>query len=467
MTTTTRVGPLLPLICQFMSTPWSVPEPEDDPKRTLTHVCKEWRRAIISDAALWAHIRLAPVKYQQPENLLRLFEQDVERSRGMPLTIEMYNDIPRALRAKVEKVEDLMFGGGEFSIIKHILLPEAVRTRLTSLTCTLAKDNIPEFLGLPSSAFPVLRHVNIALIHTLSTPASPFTADLTKCLQFTTFSSHPTLVDATFHIHNRMHPLDLRLPWAQLTKLDLSSAPMPSWTFLVIMKRSAKSLEEAAFQIMFIARANQRLLPKSSQATMPALKKMKLILIDAIWDPAFFGMLKLPVLDRLNIERFDRHVGWELWLFAPLLAYTEGILRRLELKRFELKLEAGDPIPRKRRTSFVELEAVLMMVPRLEVLKLASDVEVHYPTLVKMGRGDLVPNLRVLEMFSTAGKQVLWMVKERFLEPGSSVRGSRVVGLTQLDLWIPVEEKEILSEMVKASGLDKVIDIRGLRVADR
>ncbi|CAA7270271.1 unnamed protein product [Cyclocybe aegerita] len=461
MSTTTRLAPLLPLLCQFMTTPWSIPEPKDDPKRTFTQVCKEWRRAIVSNAALWAHIRLSPVKYQYPENLLRLFEQNVERSQGEPLVIEMYNNIPRAQHSKIEKVEDLLFGGGEFSIFKHILFPEAVRMRLTSLKCILAGDDILGFLSLPSSSFPELRHVNIAIIHTFSAPASPFITDLAKCLQFNAFSGHPTLTDATFHIHNRMHPLDLRLPWNQLTKLDLSSAPMPPWTFLLIMKRSAKSLDEAAFQVMFVARVNQRLLPKSSQALMPVLRKMKLILIDPIWDPAFFGMLKMPVLDCLSIEKFDRCVGWELWLFAPMLAYTSGMLRRLELKRFELKLDAGDPIPRKRRTSFVELEAVLTMVPRLEVLKLASDIEVHYPTLVKMTRGDLVPNLQAFEIFSAAGEQVVWMVQEKSTEPGTSVKGARAVRLAQVDLWVRAEEKETLSEMVRVSGLDKVIHIRG------
>ncbi|KAJ3513075.1 hypothetical protein NLJ89_g3153 [Agrocybe chaxingu] len=354
--------------------------------------------------------------------------------------------------------------GGEFNILRTIILPEDISTRLVSLTCLLCKDDVWDFLRLPSSTFPVLQRVEISFIHTLSTHQSPFTRDFTRCLDFSIFEDHPALNEATFHIFNCIHPLDFKLPWGRLTRVDLATAPMPPWIFLNIMNRASPSLIDGTFHVKFIQVRHRALLPRLIETTMPFLKRLRLVLIDPIFDTEFFALLTMPVLEKMNLEVFrSTAIGWELWLFVPMLKPTSASLRHLELKNLYLTRRPGVHIPKARRTSYSELEAILDIVPELEVLKLVPDVNVHLPTLEKIASGQLMPKLKILELFSTSTDVVLWMVRKRALEVGTSKRpagGTR--SLSQVDLWLRIEEVPEVVRNIRGAGVSEVVSVRGI-----
>ncbi|CAA7269839.1 unnamed protein product [Cyclocybe aegerita] len=451
-----RLAPIqLPLI-RFMNESGAIPHPSDDPKRKLSQVCTKWRRIIVGDTSLWANIRLAPVRFEHSEHLLRLFEQSAERSRGQPLLIQMYNDLRRSRPAHVRKVEDLLYGGGKFSIVHSILAPLPVSSRLTSLKCLFAKDDVWMFLRLPSTTFPVLKSVDITFIHSLDNHRTPFTKDHRNRLNFTVFKDHPTLQEAAFHIENCIHPLDLQLPWGQLTKLDLASAPMPTWTLLTIMSQAAPSLVDGAFHVKLLAASDCELLG----VTMPVLKRLRLVVIDPTLEPTFFALLKMPILGNLKLERFDRRVGWQLWLLIPVLVHSSSSLRLLELKNFVLRREPGDPVPTVRRSSYTELEAILEVVPRLEELRLAPDIVMHLPTLEKVASGGLVPQLRVLELFSTSSEQVVSMVQQRAFGIGTSTCTGAT--LCRVNLMVKMEEVNEVMQKVLSTGLSGLIYVCGI-----
>ncbi|CAA7265629.1 unnamed protein product [Cyclocybe aegerita] len=454
---------LLPVVCRFLTPAGSLPPPNQDVKRTLSKVCKKWRRIVTSNASLWADIRLAPGRFQHPEHLLSLFQQSVELSQGRPLSLHMFHNLHCSFSPNTT-VKDLLYGGGEFNVLQAITLPEAISTRLVSLTSLLCGDDILEFLRLPSSTFPVLQRVEISFIHTLAVRQSPFTWDPISCLDFSVFEDHTTLTEATFHIFNCIHPLDLKLPWGRLTKLNLASAPMPPWIFLTIMNRASPSLIDGAFNVKFVQARHRALLPKLIETMVPVLKRLRLVLVDPVISPKFFGLLMAPALEKLKLEVFDsKTIGWELGLFTPLLKPTSASLRHLEFKNFCLMRGPDAPIPKARRTSYSELEAILDAVPRLEVLRLAPDVDVHLPTLEKVASGRLVPRLEVLELFTAAPDVVLWMVRQRALEVGTSQRpGSGSRRLSQVDLWVRIEEVPEVVENVRVAGLSELVLVRGL-----
>ncbi|KAJ3496054.1 hypothetical protein NLJ89_g10535 [Agrocybe chaxingu] len=211
---------------------------------------------------------------------LNLFQQSLERSSNLPLTIELCNDAGALLPGgrPTKSVEDFLYGGGAISIIDTILKP--VRTHLVSLTCLLCGADIVNFLSLQADTFPALERASITFIHTFDAPRSPFAQNLLECLNFTVFENHAALKEATFDILNGINPLDLKLPWTKLMKLNLSRNPISPLLFLRLMRSVSASLVDGAFQIEFPRISHRPLRPRYFDVLMPHLSTLRLKLVN-------------------------------------------------------------------------------------------------------------------------------------------------------------------------------------------
>ncbi|CAA7271818.1 unnamed protein product [Cyclocybe aegerita] len=438
------------------------PAPKYDVLRVITHAYPEWRRVALAQASLWTHIQLPPIRFQHPENLVGLFQQHVDRSADLPLSIELQTDVRAQLPGgdTANVVEDYLYGGGAISIIDTILLP--ICERLVSLTCLLCGADIVCFLHLLSGTFPALERVSITFIHTLDTPRSPFTGSLVDCLNFTVFENHKALKEATFNILNEIHPLDLKLLWTIITKLDLGQNPVSPLLFLRIMRRVSPSLIEGSFQIEFPRVSARPLHHRYCDVLMPHLTTLRLKLTNPSVDTSFFFYLRAPGLEILRIEKYDDYAGWEVSMFDPFLMHFTRTLRVLELADFSPKAPGYAPPVRKSSQTriYQDLESLFAILPHLEVLRLPSSIQIRMPMIEKLANGLLLPLLIELELYAVDPEQVLWMMKERNflsgycqLQPGSSRRASEVASQMNVKsfrlvkVWVDDCEVELSSSV--------------------
>ncbi|CAA7261307.1 unnamed protein product [Cyclocybe aegerita] len=454
------------------------PAPKDDVLRVITHAFPEWRRVALACPSLWTHIQLPPVRFHHPNNLVQLFQQSVERSSGLPVTVELYDDVGALLPGgrTAKSVEDFLYGGGGISIIDTILQP--IRRCLVSLTCLLCGSDIINFLRLPSDTFPALECVSITFIHTLDTPRSPFTQDLLECLNFTVFESHGALKEAKFDILNGISPLDLKLPWAQLTKLDMNRNPISPLLFLRLMRRASSSLVEGSFHVEFPRISQRPFYPRYFDVLMPRLTTLHLKLVNPSLDTSFFFYIRLPRLQALRIEQYDDYAAWELSMFDPFLMHFRNTLRILELADFSPSAtDYAPPVRKRTRALHQELESVFAILWRLEDLRLPSSIQVHAMTIEKLADGRLLPSLTELELFAVNAEQILWMKQRRKflsrcyqLQPGSSRManeiGSRisVKEFRHMRVWVKEHEVERMREAAEALGLGRTLSIAGFRL---
>ncbi|KIM42510.1 hypothetical protein M413DRAFT_119556 [Hebeloma cylindrosporum] len=71
----------------------------------------------------------------------------------------------------------------------------------------------------------------------------------TKLPGFTVFQKLRHLRSAVINIKNDIHPLALRIPWEQLTKLDMGDTLLRPNIFLEVLSASAPSLNDGSFTI--------------------------------------------------------------------------------------------------------------------------------------------------------------------------------------------------------------------------
>ncbi|KAJ3509339.1 hypothetical protein NLJ89_g5271 [Agrocybe chaxingu] len=449
---------LLQIFQLSMDTQDPFPTPKDDVLCVITHAYPEWRRVALAQPTFWTHIQLPPIRFQHPDNLA-----DVQA--------------PLPSGDAANAAEDYLYGGGDISIIDTVLLP--IREHLVALTCLLCGSDVARFLHLPSNTFPALESVSITFIHTLDTPRSPFTRNLLDCSNFTVFENHPALKEATFNLPNEIHPLDLKLPWAKLTKLNLSRSPISPLLFLRIMRKASPSLVEGSFQIEFARISHRPFRPRYFDVLMPCLTSLCLKLTNPSLDTSFFFYLRVSGLQSLRIEKFDDYAGWNFSMFDPFIMHFARTLRVLELADFSPEVTGYAPPVRKRTQTRLheELENLFTTLPHLEVLRLPPSLQVHTPTIEKLANGFLLPSLMKLELYAVNAEQILWMMKGRNflseyyrLQPGSSRRASEAVArmgvkrFRLVKLWVDDCEVESVRVASEKLGLASTLSIGSCRL---
>ncbi|KAF8150378.1 hypothetical protein K438DRAFT_1865723 [Mycena galopus ATCC 62051] len=166
--------------------------PTDITSEIFTHflpstlpICRQWRQIAVATPGLWRAISFNENYYSIPfAQQLHLGQLWLARSRSYPLSVQ-FGDLHAPDTAQIFK-----------AITPH-------RTRCEYLDLILSPSEICAFQG----PMPILRHLTLMMHYDLH--------------DVVTFSPAPLLRSATLRIPS---PLDLTLPWGQLTSLTLNSA---------------------------------------------------------------------------------------------------------------------------------------------------------------------------------------------------------------------------------------------------
>ncbi|KAF8964572.1 hypothetical protein BDZ97DRAFT_1815717 [Flammula alnicola] len=382
------------LVFSGMNEPVRLPFRPEEPRYILSQVSRQWRDGVQSTTSFWDHIYLTPVLPQHSSTLLGHFSRCLLRSGNNALSLNF----------------NMVTGGWSFSIVNWIIRPNA--ERIKSLTCLLYGQDIETFLNIQEGRFRVLEAVDIAFMNTGPTLLSSFT--MAQWLNFTVFRSLPYIRKVTLHILNGLHPFDLRLPWRQLTALDMGTTAMPPDVFIKIIGEARSSLRDAFFQIRFHKPAFPELRLAPREITLKKLETLRLRLIYPTQDPRLFALLRFPNLRDLYIEMHDVFQDWDMEMYTDILRRSTKSLRYLRLSDFSRQGSNTPPPNRRHRdTSYHELERFFTVVRNINFLHLPLSVHVHASTVEKLATGELLPRLTALELGSINGKDVVSMVKRR------------------------------------------------------
>ncbi|KAF8196164.1 hypothetical protein BJ912DRAFT_1040316 [Pholiota molesta] len=414
-----------------------------DRRGILRLVDARWATVLQSTSAIWADILFTspPSLTLLAHDLLNNFYTCTARSGKNLLTIAF----------------DMGPHEWKFSIVHCVILPNIARIR--KLTCPIHTNvDIAAFLKLPPGQFRALESIEVAFMHTWDEPCSWF--DLDTCLEFTALRTVPHLRDATMHLLNGLHPIDLRLPWDQLTSLDLASAAMTPEVFVKIIRYGARQLEDGYFQMRFSCLLSPQRVLSRTAITMHRLTTLKLRLMYPSNDGRLFSVLRFPALRSLTIKMYDRRQHWDVALYTRLLRASKGTLQRLRLVDFQppgLRIfrtaqhfQGNPTVDRQyRHTTHDILEKLLKLLPNVESLTLPFGLPIHVFTAEKLATCDLLPKLSILELGASvdSAQHMLSVLKRRHDNISFGVGNSHAVNhpmielrqtvIRSLDLWIP------------------------------
>ncbi|KAF8179182.1 hypothetical protein BJ912DRAFT_1128466 [Pholiota molesta] len=424
--------------------PVLLPRRTTDRRGILSRVDERWAVVLQSTSTLWADILFtSPPSFSlRPSALLNEFYTCTTRSGNNLLTIAF----------------DMGPHNWVFSIVYAVILPTIGRIR--RLTCPIHTNNdISAFLRIPQGRFSALESIEVAFVDTWDEPISWF--DLDTCLEFNALRTAPQLRNVTAHLFNGLHPIDLHLPWDQLTCLDLASAAMTPEVFVKIMRCGARRLEEGYFHVRFsMLLCPQRVLSQAT-ITMDRLQTLRLRLMYPSNDRRLFSILRFPILHSLTIYMFDIRQHWNVSHYTNLLRASKNTLQQLHVFDFqppELRIfrtaqnvQFGYP-PLSRQyhhTTHRTLEELFEITPNVESLTLPLSLPIHVRTAEKLATCALLPRLRELVLGATieSAQHMLSVINGRHnyvsLGVGSSGIGHppssspRPTVIRSLDLWVP------------------------------
>lgn len=105
------------------------------------------------------------------------------------------------------------------------------------LSCCVMKSNLRTFFGPGHVHFLFLQAINVTVI---GNPAEAVASQIPAqgSINLSVFQCIPLLRQVSVQILNGVHPLDLQLPWGQLTQIDLGQTSIHVRKFIYIMKQS-------------------------------------------------------------------------------------------------------------------------------------------------------------------------------------------------------------------------------------
>ncbi|KAJ3512377.1 hypothetical protein NLJ89_g3556 [Agrocybe chaxingu] len=383
-------------------------------RNSIGLVCKYWRGTLVYAPCLWQSITFSPTTDQYHESRLAIAYTWLRRGNGAPLYLDLCSGMPRHLPPRIE---DLLYGGGAFSVLEKIIRPFAYW--IVSLSCILCKNDVGAFLTLPRGTFPVLERVNIFFVNAIPDLRSPFT--LEERMTFSVFVDAPRLTSARLHLFNDLHPLELRLPWAQMTSLNFGSVAMSEDICVVVLQRAAQSLVEACFSIVFEGRGDPRfahtLIPMG--VSMHHLRRLRLILGGEVADAELFHIVGIPAMKNLCIENSGSFAGEDLAAISPFIASAAGSLEELTLLDV---VDMQTNIHPHRPLFYSEITSLFRAIPQLVYLHLPRSIFLDGDLLEDIAFGCVLPNLRTLELAAASVEnafRLVEMVIRRSHEAGS------------------------------------------------
>jgi hypothetical protein len=277
-------------------------------------------------------------------------------------------------------------------------------------------------MTIQEGPFSTLESIQVCFVNTWDKPASSFIPEVS--LRFNGLRSAPRLRTVSFRLLNNLRPIDLKLPWGQLTTLDMGTTAMEPKVFLKIMHSTSIQLQAGFFYVKFTRPPRPYHKLWKCRITMHALQTLRLRLLFPSEDTRLFSLLRFPALQFVWFEMHDQFQDWDLALYTKLLRASTQTLRILRLTDYPASstepaqcIVAADSElvirRRHRETTYRSLEKLFEATPNLEQLNLPLGVYIHAPTLEKMASCALLPQLYSLELGAVNGWHVLSMVRRR------------------------------------------------------
>ncbi|KAJ7510560.1 hypothetical protein B0H11DRAFT_1029481 [Mycena galericulata] len=197
----------------------------------LSHVCSRWRSIAHCTGALWTYLHLNFHAKRPYRRLHKLIERWVARSQPRPLSIHVRSCYPRP----------------QNPVIDFIMLQAS---RISHLSLQLPAAHFPRLLQKPSGLFPVLEDLTLSIIPKSATEYDPSYGESRSDFFYEDYGLYgisdgsesrrlwsgmaPITVfrDALrlrkFSLDSpggiiKLSPYRLRLPWSNLTDIDLGS----------------------------------------------------------------------------------------------------------------------------------------------------------------------------------------------------------------------------------------------------
>jgi hypothetical protein len=330
-----------------------------------------------------------------------------------------------------------------FRIVEDGILPVARFTKFFS--CSLStKYAIDAFFTIPHAIFHCLEslELSVAMLPDQELARATKKAIKEESRRFTAFQNLPRLRSAIITIENGIHPLAFRLPWSQLTKLDMIKTTIHPHIFLDVLSSSAPSLKDGSFTIRF-----KKVMPSSSSAPknsipivkLPFLQNLRLRLIDPTLDTRIFSRIRMRSLCHLRIDLVQdrRKTGWVVSIYQKLLSKSSNKLESLTF--WDASLHGYDSENKERGPPTLvysppqDLDGLFAKLPKLQYLHLPIGLFIPQNSADKIAQGILLPSLRILDASSTVGLDILDIVRRRnelaFHRPGSSKLANGAAGI--------------------------------------
>jgi hypothetical protein len=360
--------------------------------------------------------------------------------------------------------------GWAFSIVDSVIIPHA--HRIQTLSCMIhGNREVVKFLKIAEGLFSILESVEICFVNTWERPISSF--PVADCLDFTALRTSPCLRHATFHLLNGLHPIDLHLPWSQISTLNLGTIAMPVDTFIRILHASTWQLEDGTFYVRFTKPLPPHLVLSRNCITMHALRMLHLRLLFPSRDHRIFSLLRLPALQRLRVEMYDQFQDWDVALYTQLLAASTKTLRDLRLEDYSptaSKIDGFKIRRRHRETTYEILTEFFRVIANIESLHLPMGLDIDAATANEIATYKLLPKLSMLDFSTVHGWPIVAMARRRhalwlaasLVEHPEFVTGSSAIGyypgpppkniLMQIPSSWSEQDERVLVEEAQALG---------------
>jgi hypothetical protein len=415
---------LLFIFSYLIELPSILPPSIGDPGLILLVVCRRWRYIILNSANKWTNIVVSPTLSSNRFNANIEFGRcwlnaDIQRHSGHWLNVFLLH-VPKAPRS-LQNGNTGNTSSDEITVLENIVFPAARRAKCLSLP--FCSNRAAEaFLTAPAGRFYFLESVEICFPKCGQSGVAESGIKFSKPI--TVFQNLPFLHRASIIIHNGLNPLTLLLPWYQLTTINMGFTTIDPKVFRTILSNSSPSLSAGFFRIKFSPKkqsppsyTNQNQLPK---IVAPALKHLHLRLIDPSLDCDIFTRICLPALISFWVDLYDSNAGWMMNIYQPLLRSSSNTLETLvflDLQGFEYA-DDGSAVhldgPRRNTPRIQQdLQNLFSNLPMVRVLHLPFRLYIPEVAMELISLGKILPLLETLEVASSAGVDILTMVKGR------------------------------------------------------
>jgi len=375
--------------------PVILPPPRDDARRVLTQVCAKWRGIVVSTTTFWSSFNFTQLEVQRPNNLFRLAALFFHRSgETAPLSVHLGGPLQSGLGI----------------ILGLIIRPRA--HRVWFLSCTLTKSQLRTIFG-PHVHFPLLQFIDVRIVCD-SDGSIASRISVKGSIDLSGLQNTPSLQHATLRILDGVHPTDLRLPWARLTRIDLGHTSTQVGAFVKILEQSLV-LEDGVFLVNF-TRSYDGQPTTLRRISVPHLRRLRLRLFQPSQDTRVFGNLEMHDLEELWFEREElRQPIRDMAIYERFLGGLNATLKHITIAEYLT------PTPRwftprldcKPRFTYQDMDGVLRLARNLTSLYLCPKVFLHPLVLEKMATGELLPVLAKLGVSSISGWDIIWMIQRK------------------------------------------------------